>query len=69
MGAQDPLAQLHRGADRGSGPNDRFRRLAAWALVRGLASLLLEGNIRLEPGDSVEGLAQAVTRHLGPILE
>jgi hypothetical protein len=37
--------------------------------VRGLASLLLEGNIRLEPGDSVEGLAQAVTRHLGPILE
>ena len=40
--------------------------LAAWAIVHGLASLLLEGNIRLEPGDDVESLARAVTGHLRP---
>jgi AcrR family transcriptional regulator len=61
--------QLHRGAGHGSGPDDSSRRLAAWALVHGLASLLLEGNIRMEPGASVEGLAEAVTRHLGPALD
>ncbi len=61
--------QLERGAHHGSGQDDRSRRLAAWALVHGLASLLLEGNIHMEPGASVEGLAEAVTRHLGPTLE
>lgn len=61
--------QLERGAHHGSGQDDRSRRLAAWALVHGLASLLLEGNIRMEPGASVEGLAEAVTRHLAPTLE
>jgi AcrR family transcriptional regulator len=58
--------QLHRGAGHGSGPGDTSRPLAAWALVHGLASLLLEGTIRIEPGASVAGLAKAVTRHLGP---
>ena len=61
--------QLHRGAGHGSGPDDTSRRLAAWALVHGLASLLLEGNIRMEPGVSVQGLAEAVTRHLGPAAD
>ena len=46
--------------------DDRGRRLAAWALVHGLASLLLEGNIRPEPGTNVEELARAVTAHLAP---
>lgn len=58
--------QLHEGATDGAGPDDRARRLAAWSLVHGLASLLLEGNIRLEPGVTVEGLARAVTAQLGP---
>jgi AcrR family transcriptional regulator len=57
---------LRHGAGQGSDSDNPSRRLAAWALVHGLASLLLEGNIRLEPGDSVEGLAQAVTSHLRP---
>src|SRR3712207_3481863 len=39
--------QLRHGASDGSGADDRSRRLAAWALVHGLAGLLLEGNIRL----------------------
>ena len=58
--------QLERGAHHGSGQDDRSRRLAAWALVHGLASLLLEDNIQLEPGVGVEDLARAVTRHLRP---
>jgi AcrR family transcriptional regulator len=58
--------QLRHGASDESDPDNRSRRLAAWALVHGLASLLLEGNIRPEPGVSVEDMARAVTRHLGP---
>jgi AcrR family transcriptional regulator len=57
--------QLRHGAGDGRGLDDGVHRLAAWALVHGLASLLLEGNIHMAPGDSVEGLARAVTRHLG----
>jgi AcrR family transcriptional regulator len=51
-----------RGADR---PADPATPLAAWALVHGLASLLLEGNVRLEPGGDVASLAHAVTGLLG----
>ena len=58
--------QLRHGAGGGSDADDGSRRLAAWALVHGLASLLLEGNIRPEPGVSVEDLARAVTQHLRP---
>ena len=58
--------QLRQGTGAGSDADNRSRRLAAWALVHGLASLLLEGNIRPEPGVGVEDLARAVTRHLGP---
>jgi AcrR family transcriptional regulator len=61
--------QLRHGAGDGGGPDDNSRRLAAWALVHGLANLLLEGNIRLEPGVSVQGLAEAVTRHLAPPVD
>lgn len=38
--------------------------LAAWALVHGLANLLLEGNVTPEPGQTVEDLARAVTHQL-----
>jgi AcrR family transcriptional regulator len=60
--------QLHRGAGDGSGPDESSRRLAAWALAHGLAGLLLEGTIDLEPGVSVEQLAEAVTRQLAPAV-
>ena len=58
--------QLRHGTGDGSGPDNSSHQLAAWALVHGLASLLLEGTIHVDPGDSVEGLARAVTRHLRP---
>jgi AcrR family transcriptional regulator len=38
--------------------------VAAWALVHGLASLLLEGNVHPEPGGDIESLARAVTGQL-----
>jgi len=43
---------------------DAAAPVAAWALVHGLASLLLEGNVRPGPDDDVESLAWAVTGHL-----
>jgi AcrR family transcriptional regulator len=43
---------------------DRDRRLAAWSLVHGLASLVLEGNV--EPGPDVAGLARRITTQLRP---
>jgi AcrR family transcriptional regulator len=57
-------AQLRAGAEELTG-SGAATPVAAWSLVHGLASLLLEGNIRLEPGDDVETLARAVTGHLG----
>ena len=58
--------QLRRGAAERHGSTDRAIPLAAWALVHGLASLLLEGNVKPEPGSDVEALARAVTRQLAP---
>jgi len=57
--------QLRAGAATLGGNGAAATPLAAWSLVHGLASLLLEGNIRLAPGDDVESLARAVTGHLG----
>jgi AcrR family transcriptional regulator len=57
--------QLRAGAGTLAGGGGVTTPLAAWSLVHGLASLLLEGNIRLEPGDDVASLARAVTGHLG----
>jgi AcrR family transcriptional regulator len=57
--------QLRKGAGAtDAAGEDRGRRLAAWSLVHGLASLLLEGNVRPETGTSIEDLARAVTAHL-----
>jgi AcrR family transcriptional regulator len=57
--------QLRQGAAAKTGAvDDPARRLAAWALVHGLANLLLEGNVRPEPGTGVEDLARAVTQYL-----
>jgi AcrR family transcriptional regulator len=57
--------QLRAGAVTLPGTADATTPLAAWSLVHGLASLLLEGNIRLAAGDDVASLARAVTGHLG----
>ncbi len=45
-------------------PVDRTAPIAAWALVHGLASLLIEGNVRPPAGETVESLARAVAGHL-----
>lgn len=45
---------------------DATTALAGWALVHGLAVLLLEGSIAPEPGSDVAGLARSITRKLGP---
>jgi AcrR family transcriptional regulator len=45
-------------------PVDPAAPIAAWSLVHGLASLLLEGNVKLPPGETVESLARAVAAHL-----
>lgn len=57
-------AQLSRGVEAGMDHVDAAAPVAAWALVHGLASLLLEGNVQPAPGESVEALARAVTGHL-----
>jgi AcrR family transcriptional regulator len=57
-------AHLREGATVRLTRPDAAGAIAAWALVHGLASLLLEGNVRPEPGDTVESLARAVTGHL-----
>jgi len=58
-------ALLHEGAQSTFGPADRVPALAAWSLVHGLATLILDGNIDLEPDADLEALARAVTRRLG----
>jgi AcrR family transcriptional regulator len=62
--ARDSAGEQLRGGAATLAGGDTATPLAAWSLVHGLASLLLEGNIRLEPGDDVESLARAVTGHL-----
>jgi AcrR family transcriptional regulator len=57
--------QLRGGASaRMADPADPAAPVAAWALVHGLASLLIEGNVRPGPDGDVESLAWAVTGHL-----
>jgi AcrR family transcriptional regulator len=65
--ADDP--ELRKAKERANailreGGPDRSRRLAGWAMVHGLAALVLEGN--LDPGEDVASLARAVTAHLSP---
>lgn len=59
---------LHGGA-REYGGDDReaaVTALAAWSLVHGLSTLLLEGAVTPEPGVDVETLARSVTGRLRP---
>jgi AcrR family transcriptional regulator len=59
-------AQLQAGAARHSDPAaaaDPLTATAGWAMVHGLAALILEGSIMPEP--DVETLARAVTNQLG----
>ncbi|MGI5126264.1 TetR/AcrR family transcriptional regulator [Pseudonocardia sp. CA-107938] len=60
-------AQLRAGATRHSdsaAATDPTTAIAGWAMVHGLAALVLEGAITPEP--DVETLARAVTSRLGP---
>ena len=60
----DAGRQLSGGVTAGMHTVDAAAPVAAWALVHGLASLLLEGNVRPGPGEDVASLARAVTGHL-----
>jgi AcrR family transcriptional regulator len=60
-------AELYRGVEQfegGSARDARSTALAAWSLVHGLAALILEGAVTLEPAADVAGLARAVTARL-----
>lgn len=56
-------AQRHSDATAAADPSTA---LAGWALVHGLATLLLEGSITPGPGSDVAALARSITRKLGP---
>ena len=61
--------QLEWGVQRfeaGSGRDARTTALAAWSLVHGLAALILEGAVLLEPDTDVAALARSVTARLRP---
>jgi len=61
--------QLRSGARRhpdAAAAADPTTALAGWALVHGLAALLLEGAVAPEPGTDVATLARSVTTRLGP---
>ncbi|MER7212762.1 TetR/AcrR family transcriptional regulator [Streptosporangium sp. NPDC000239] len=49
------------------GSTDWTAAVATWAMMHGLASLLVEGNVQPEPDGDVETLARAVGRHLAPL--
>jgi AcrR family transcriptional regulator len=57
-------ALLRDGARATFGTADRVPALAAWSLVHGLATLVLDGAITAEPGTDLEALARAVTHRL-----
>ncbi|MDN5857659.1 MAG: TetR family transcriptional regulator [Pseudonocardia sp.] len=62
--AEQLRAGAARHADAGAAA-DPSTAIAGWALVHGLAALIVEGSIRAEP--DVETLARAVTGRLGPV--
>lgn len=67
--AQDRAGSyLRGGADqyRADPADARVTALAAWSLVHGLSTLLLEGAVTPEPGSDIATLARAVTARLRP---
>ena len=59
MAADQAFASLREVAD-GLGGDGRILSLRAWAQVHGLAVLMLDGQMRLQPNESAEGLIAAV---------
>jgi AcrR family transcriptional regulator len=45
-------------------PDDRVPALAAWSLVHGMATLLIDGALELDPGTDVAALARAAALRL-----
>ena len=58
-------ALLQDGARVRFGADGRIPALAAWSLVHGLATLVLDGAVAPDPGADLEDLARAVTHRLG----
>jgi AcrR family transcriptional regulator len=55
---------LRAGARQAFGDDDRVPALAAWSLVHGMATLLIDGALELDPGTDVAGLARAAALRL-----
>ena len=50
---------LRRGAREAFGDDDRVPALAAWSLVHGMATLIIDGALELDPGTDVASQARA----------
>jgi AcrR family transcriptional regulator len=55
---------LRAGARQAFGDDDRLPALAAWSLVHGMATLIIDGALELDPGTDVESLARAAALRL-----
>ena len=57
-------AMLRRGAAQAFGDDDRLPALAAWSLVHGMATLIIDGALELDPGTDIASLARAAALRL-----
>ena len=55
---------LRAGARAAFGDDDRVPALAAWSLVHGMATLLIDGALELDPGTDIASLARAAALRL-----
>ena len=57
-------AMLRAGAQQAFGDADRLPALAAWSLVHGMATLIIDGALELDPGTDIASLARAAALRL-----
>jgi AcrR family transcriptional regulator len=60
----EATAMLRGGAHEAFGDDDRLPALAAWSLVHGMATLIIDGALELDPGTDVAGMARAAALRL-----
>jgi len=65
VAARDRTTELLRaGARQAFGDDDRVPALAAWSLVHGMATLIIDGALELDPGTDVASVARAAALRL-----
>jgi hypothetical protein len=65
VAARDRTTEMLRGGARQAfGDDDRVPALAAWSLVHGMATLIIDGALELDPGTDVASLARAAALRL-----